>query len=74
MLTPRAQRRERRAFMRYKTLDARHFIRIFQLTLVLRQQRTARVEIIGIGLVIKGQRVELAAEGLGIAQFATLHA
>ena len=37
MFTPRAQRRERRAFMRYKTLDARHFIRIFQLTQRLRQ-------------------------------------
>ena len=37
MFTPRAQRRERRAFMKYKTLDARHFIRIFQLTQRLRQ-------------------------------------
>ena len=49
-------------------------VRIFQLTLVLRQQRTARVEIIGIGLVVKGQGVELATQGLGVAEFAALRA
>ena len=49
-------------------------VRIFQLTLVLRQQRTARVEIIGIGFVVKGQGIELATERLGVAEFAALRA
>lgn len=40
---------------------------IFQLTLVLWQQGAAGVEVVGIGLVVKGQGVELAAEGLGLA-------
>ena len=39
---------------------------IFQLTLVLWQQGAAGVEVVGIGLVVKGQGVELAAEGLGL--------
>lgn len=47
-------------------------VRTLQLTLVLRQQRAAGVEIVGIGLVVKGQRVELAAEGFCLAQFTAL--
>jgi len=49
-------------------------VRTFQLTLVLRQQRAAGVEIVGIGLVVKGQGIELAAEGLALTQLAALRA
>jgi len=42
------------------------------LTLVFRKQWAAGVEIVGIGLVFKGQGIELAAQGLVVAEFAAL--
>ncbi len=49
-------------------------VRVFQLTLVFRQQGAAGVEIVGIGLMVKGQGIELAAEGFCLAQITTLFA
>ena len=45
---------------------------IFELTFVLRQQRAGGVEIVFLCLVVKRQRIELAAQGLVVAKFAAL--
>ena len=45
---------------------------IFELTFVLRQQRAGGVEIVFLCLVVKRQRVELAAQGFVIAELAPL--
>ena len=49
-------------------------VRIFELTFVLRQQRAGAVEIVFQRLVVKRQRVELAAQGFLVAQLASFYA
>lgn len=45
---------------------------IFELTFVFRQERTGGIEIVFLCLVVKRQRVELAAQGFVIAELAPL--
>jgi hypothetical protein len=45
-------------------------VRIFQLSLVLGQERAGSIKIILLGFVIEGQRVELAAQRFAITKFA----
>ena len=47
---------------------------IFELTSVLRQERTGSVEIVLLGLVVERQRIELAAQRFVVAQLASLPA
>ena len=53
-------------------MQSRVAVGVFELTFVFRQQWACSVEIVFLGLVVEGKRIELAAQRFVIAQLAAL--